>query len=239
MHNQSYRGWTCMMFPSCSTYKQLHWRRRHYAMTRIYIRILLWNMLHEILTSCVAVVLSGFHSWSSCMRGCLTCFCPLQPAMWMYFRMRRRWYGTGGIAWGCRMTNVNIIYDIYILQSTMIWMFWYAGLHLAILHRFSIQICTAARNATKHSAPWVLFLQDKCATTCPVGEDFLSSNIFIPGSQMPFWFHMLPNSVPILIGSEYSRLVSETQDVFLGEWLVTTCPVTKERYAFGTWRPLS
>ena len=113
MHNQSYRGWTCMMFPSCSTYKQLHWRR-HYAMTRIYIRILLWNMLHEILTSCVAMVLSGFHSWSSCMRGCLTCFCPLQQAMWMYFRMRRRWYGTGGIAWGCRMTNVNIIYDIYI-----------------------------------------------------------------------------------------------------------------------------
>ena len=69
-------------------------------------------MLHGILTSCVAMVLSGVHSWSSIMRDCLTCFCSLQPTMWMYFRMRRLWNSTGGIAWDCRMTckMLSIIY---------------------------------------------------------------------------------------------------------------------------------
>ena len=85
-----------------------------------------------------------------------------------------------------------------------------------------IQICTAARNATKHSAPCVLFLQDKCATTCPVGEDFVKQ-YFYP--RCNFDSTCCPT---LLIGSKCSRLVRETQDVFLGERLVTTCPVAKE-----------
>ena len=66
----------------------------------------------------------------------------------------------------------------------------------------------------------------------PSGRRFVKQ-YFILGSQMSFWFLMLPNTLPILIGSKCSRLVRETQDVFLGEQLVTTCPVAKEHLGPG------
>ena len=86
---------------------------------------------------------------------------------------------------------------------------------------FPMQICAAARNALKCSAPanevrWrvLTIWQDRRATTCSVGED--RQAIFILGSETLFCFHVSPDSSPILVASKRYRLVGEADDVFLG-----------------------
>ncbi len=106
-------GWTrcfpvVLQISSCIGGEEIRQWLEYYMYTIFFVM----KNVAGILTSCVAMVLSGVHSWSSIMRDCLTCFCSLQPTMWMYFRMRRLWNSTGGIAWDCRMTckMLSIIY---------------------------------------------------------------------------------------------------------------------------------
>ena len=114
---------------------------------------------------------------------------------------------------------------------------------LAMMCRFSVcfglQIFTAARNASKRSAPTDealgRVLTGPLCDYLLVGED--RQAIFYPESETPFCFHVSPDSSLIPVVSKRSRPVKEAQDVFLGELLAAACPVAEDRYAFGTWGP--
>ena len=104
---------------------------------------------------------------------------------------------------------------------------------------------------TQDSTPYLLiraqavFLRDWHAITCPMGEDCPS--FFYSGGQDAILIPMchprlLRRSSPILVALKLSRPLREAQDVFLGEQLVTICPVAEYRYVFlggdTSWRPI-
>ena len=81
------------------------------------------------------------------------------------------------------------------------------GLCICLFARlFPIQICSAARFTFKHTLyslimDWDMFLQNRCASTCPVKE---GCQVFFWRSEMPFYL-MLPDSYGVYcMRSNYS-----------------------------------
>ena len=85
---------------------------------------------------------------------------------------------------------------------------------------------------TTHIAPHLMirpcdvFLRHRHATICPVGD----RQIFITGTETPFWFHVSPNlrrSSLMLVASKRSRPLREAQDVLLRSILWRPAPWQK------------